>query len=194
MREFDTEEQRRRAITCALSLTANTALAPDHYEADLLEQYAQGAISLSHMLALLDRRVQHLLYRGQATHPLSSAELTLLVEQSQAWNAAHQLTGLLCYSPDGHFVQVLEGSAEEVHALYARIRQDTRHGRVVTLSDQASPTRWFAGWAMMLVETSPQDLFWVIGYLEAKAGNLVKPQFPIVDPQLLQLLRKFSKM
>ncbi len=192
MKELDTEEQRRRAVAWAIALTADTALAPDHYEADLLEQYAQGAMSLSQVLELLDHRIQHLLYRSQATHPLSSAALTQLVEQAQAYNAAHQLTGLLCYSSNGHFVQVLEGPASAVHALYVKIQQDTRHGRIVTLSDQASPTRWFAEWAMALVETSPQDLFWVIGYLEAKAGNLAKPQLPITDPQLVQLLREFS--
>lgn len=115
------------------------------------------------------------------------------MEQAQAYNAAHQLTGLLCYSREGQFVQVLEGPAQEVRALYAKIQRDARHGRVVTLSDQASPTRWFAEWAMALVETSPNDLFWLMGYLEAKAGTLAKPQIPIVDPQLVQLLRQFSE-
>jgi hypothetical protein len=193
MQELDTEEQRRRAIAWATALTADTTLAPDQYELDLLEHYAQGELTLQQVLHRLDNRVQHLLYRSKATHPLSTAELAELVEQSQRWNTVHNLTGLLCYSSDGHFVQVLEGSAQEVHKLYVNIQRDTRHAQVTTLSDKASSARWFPDWTMALVETEPPDFFWLIGYLEAKASNLVKPQVPITDQHLLSLLDKFSK-
>jgi hypothetical protein len=189
-----TEEQRRRAIAWAVALTANTTLAPDHYETDLLERYAQGELTLLQILDQLDNRIQHLLYRSKATHPLTPDQLTHLVEQSQHWNNKYHITGLLCYSSDGHFVQVLEGTAQDVHALYARIKQDTRHVQVTTLSDKATNTRWFTDWSMALVETAPSDFFWLIGYLEAKASNLVKPQIPIVDPRLLNLLNQFSHL
>jgi hypothetical protein len=188
-----TEEQRRRAIAWAVALTADTALAPDHYEVDLLERYAQGELTLLQILDQLDNRIQHLLYRSKATHPLTTGQLAQLVEQAQQWNEKHQLTGLLCYSSDGYFVQVLEGPAPAVHALYANIQRDNRHGQVTTLSDKASATRWFADWKMALIEAEPADFFWLIGYLEAKVSNLVKPTIPITDPQLLTLLKQFSK-
>jgi hypothetical protein len=194
MQELATEEQRRRAIAWATALTADTKLAPDQYEIELLEQYAQGELSLQKVLHQLDNRIQHLLYRSKARHPLSPAALAQLVEQSQRWNTEHHLTGLLCYSSDGYFVQVLEGSTQAVHTLYARIQQDTRHTQVITLSDKASGSRWFPDWTMALVETEPQDFFWLIGYLEAKSSNLVKPQVPITDPHLVDLLHHFSKV
>jgi hypothetical protein len=188
-----TEEQRRRAIAWAIALTADTALAPDHYEVDLLERYAQGELTLLQILDQLDNRIQHLLYRSKATHPLTTGQLAQVVEQAQHWNEKHQITGLLCYSSDRYFVQVLEGPAPAVHALYANIQRDNRHGQVTTLSDKASATRWFADWKMALIETEPADFFWLIGYLEAKVSNLVKPAIPITDPHLLTLLKQFSK-
>lgn len=191
MRELTTEAARRRAIAWAVALTAETPLAPGPYEWELLEAYAQGTHSLNQVLALLDHRVHHLLYRSRAVQAFTAADLTVLQEESLAWNAAHDITGLLCYS-DGHFVQVLEGSAEHVHTLFAKIQQDRRHYQVQALSDRASDRRWFADWRMAMVETEPQDFHWLLGYLEARGHNLVQPQIPITEPHLTTLLAAFS--
>jgi hypothetical protein len=196
----ETEVQRRQAIAWAIALTADTAWAPEPYESDLLECYALGELTIDQVLLQLDNRtpreaaVQHVLYRSRAAHPLTSAQLTDLLEDARAYNQQHQLTGLLCYSSTGHFVQVLEGSAHEVHALYARIRQDARHQEVVTLSDEVGTTRWFGDWQMAYVSVDSQDYFWLIGYLEAHTHHLVTPQIPIADPHLLTLLDKFSQL
>jgi hypothetical protein len=198
--EQETEGQRRRAIAWAIALTANTAWAPELYESDLLECYALGELTIDQvLLQLADRAprptlVQHVLYRSRAAHPLTSAQLTDLLEQARAYNQQHQLTGLLCYSSTGHFVQLLEGPAPEVHARYARIRQDARHQEVVTLSDQVGTTRWFSDWQMAYVGLDTQDYFWLIGYLDARLHHLVTPQIPVTDPHLLTLLDKFSQL
>ena len=198
MLELQDEGQRRRAIAWAVALTAETHLAPDQYEFDLLEAYAGGQQTLSQVLHQLDTRVQHLLYRSQAVYPLTSGQLTELLEQSRAWNEAHGITGLLSYCSTsdcrtGHFVQVLEGAASDVHDLFAKIRQDKRHHHVQLLSDKASGKRWFADWQMAFAPVEASDFFWLIGYLDAKGHNLIKPQIPIIDSGLLTLLDKFSK-
>ena len=193
MNDLQTEAQRRKAIAWAIALMADTELAPDHYETDLLESYAQGSLTLAEVLHTLDHRVHHLLYRSQAVAPLSEADLAGLVEQSREWNDRHHITGLLCYS-QGHFVQVLEGSATDVHALYARIRRDKRHCQVQTLSDSATATRWFADWRMAFVGLEPTEFYWLLGYLEAKGHNLVKPQVPIDSPHITTLLQAFSQV
>jgi hypothetical protein len=193
MRDLPTEADRRKAIAWAIALTAETELAPDHYEAELLERYAQGYLSLADVLHALDHRVHHLLYRSQAVTPLSDAELTALVDQAQQWNEQHHITGLLCYS-HGQFVQVLEGAAADVHALYARIRQDRRHHQVQTLSDYATATRWFADWRMAFVSIEPPAFYWLLGYLEAKGHNVERPQLPIDSPHLMTLLQAFSEV
>lgn len=186
------EAQRRQAIAWAVALTAQTPLAPDLYESDLLEQYAQGTLTLHEVLSQLDTRVNRILYRSQAVRPFSPAQLTDLLEQSRAWNEQYQITGLLCYADSGHFVQVLEGPAQHVQQLFAKIRQDTRHHQITLLSDQTSANRWFPDWQMALSEPHPHDYFWLLGYLEAQGRHLARPQVPVSDPQLLTLLQQFS--
>ena len=193
MKELQTEAQRRKAIAWAIALTAHTDLAPDHYEVDLLERYAQGNLSLTEVLHVLDHRVHHLLYRSREVAPFSEADLTALVEQSQQWNEQHQITGLLCYS-QGHFVQVLEGSRTDVHALFGRIQRDKRHHHVQKLSDYATATRWFADWRMAFVGIESHEFYWLLGYLEAKGHNLVQPHIPIDSPHITTLLQAFSKV
>lgn len=193
MKEPQDEAQRRHAIAWAIALTAETHLAPDQYETDLLEQYARGKITLDQVLLRLDSRVQHILYRSQAVHPLTVGQRTELLEQSRAWNEQHHITGMLCYSSSGHFIQILEGSALNVHALFARIQQDERHHQIVLLSDKASATRWFPDWQMAYTEAEPHDLFWLMGYLDAHSHNLLHPQLPITEPLLLKLLTKFTQ-
>jgi hypothetical protein len=109
MKEPQNEAQRRDAVAWAIALTANTSLAPKQYEVDLLEQYARGTMSLDQVLESLEEQVQHLLYRSQALQPLTEDQLTDLLEQARTYNEAHSITGLLCYSSTGHFVQLLGG-------------------------------------------------------------------------------------
>lgn len=194
MKEPQDEEQRRRAVAWAIALTAETKLAPDEYEATLLAQYVEGSLTLSQVLAQLDNRVQHILYRSQAVRPLTSAQCTDLLEESRLWNEQHNITGLLCYSEPGYFVQVIEGPPLKVAALFTKIRQDKRHRQVTLLSDQGSANRWFADWRMAYVEAKPNDFFWLMGYLEARSQSLIQPLAPICDPQLLELLSKFSRI
>lgn len=193
MKDLKTEAQRRRAIAWAIALTADTPLEPEQYESELLEQYAKAELTLDQVLEKLDSRVQHVLYRSQATTPLTAGQLTDLLEESRAWNEQHQITGLLCYSDSGHFVQLLEGSSQHVNALFARIRRDSRHCQVLALSEKATNTRWFPDWQMAYAELDSCDFFWLIGYLEARGHNLVTPQIPIKQEPLLKLLKEFSK-
>jgi hypothetical protein len=193
MKETKDEVQRRRAIAWAIALTADTPLEPEQYEYDLLECYAQGTLTLDQVLSKLDNRVQHVLYRSRATVLLTPGQLNDLLEESRAWNKQHQITGLLCYCTSGHFVQVLEGSAQHVQALFARIRQDPRHCEVIALSDRATEMRWFSDWQMAFSELSSSDFFWLTSYLEARGHNLVEPQIPIRDELLLHLLKEFRQ-
>lgn len=191
---MQTEEQHRAAIAWAVALTAQASPAPDHYEAQLLAQYAQGTLTLRQVITQLDTRVHHLLYHSQATHPMSPADLTTLVEESQAWNGAHAITGFLCYSSAGHFVQVLEGRATEVHALFAKICQDKRHHHVQVVSDRATTTRWFADWRMAFVGAELHEVYWLLGYREAKGHNLVMPHIPLIPSPMMTLVEDFSKI
>jgi hypothetical protein len=192
MEDLSTETARRRAIAWATALAANTALEPQGYERALLECYAVGELSLTQVLQRLDRRVQHVLYRSQATQTFSERQLEELLAESRAWNQAHGITGLLCYS-DQHFVQLLEGPPDEVDALYARIQRDPRHSQVTTLHMRADAQRFFADWQMGFVTVEAGEFEWVLTSLERpRAGSDVARHY-VRDPALLLLLDAFSR-
>lgn len=194
MRPPETEEARRRAIAWAVAMTVDTPLAPDQYEGDLLEEYAQGRLTLDQVLGLLNSRVHHLLYHSRATEPLAPAQLAQLLAQAEAYNTQHDITGLLCYSSDGHFVQLLEGTEAAVQELFARIRQDPRHYHVVTLHEQAGPARRFADWRMAFTSTEPSTFKWLLSQLAPHSSQLPRPPQVVTDPHLQQLLDAFSKV
>ncbi|RZJ92669.1 MAG: hypothetical protein EOO60_06950 [Hymenobacter sp.] len=194
MQEPESEAQRRRAIAWAIALTADTPLAPQQYEQELLEAYAQGQLTLDQVLAKLESQVHHVLYHSEATQPFTRTQLTELLEQARHWNEEHHVTGLLCYSSSGHFVQLLEGPAATVHRLFAKIQQDPRHHHVVALSDRAGPTRWFTDWRMAFAQVTPPDFYWLVGRLNAQKEYVAESEIPISHPRLLTLLAAFSKV
>jgi hypothetical protein len=181
------EAVHRRAVAAAVSLTANTPLAPKRYERQLLALYQTGELSIDEVLTRLEESPYHVLYRSRATHAPTEADLQALLEWSRTYNAAHNITGLLLYS-DGRFVQLFEGPEATVRALYARIQRDPRHTHVVTLSDGPGPQRWFDDWHMAFGQVDAPDLHQVLGVVEDQAPLLT----PILDPHLQTLLYAFG--
>jgi hypothetical protein len=55
------------------------------------------------------------------------------------------------YFADGCFFQCLEGPADAVDALYARLHQDPRHRDLAVLGRSAVERASFAGWSMKFV-------------------------------------------
>lgn len=192
MEELPSEAQRRRAINWALALTTDTPLEPEYYERHLLEQYAQGALTLDEVLARLAQQVRHILYCSEAAQPFREAQLLDLLAEAQVHNEAHGITGLLCYS-QGHFVQLLEGPAGAVNTLFDNIRRDARHQRVACLRDGAGPTRWFPDWRMALAQVNYREFYWLTTCLESRRSQVGWPRIPIREPHLLTLLHAFSQ-
>ena len=97
-------------------------------------------------------QIHRLIYKSIATAEVVSNETLRQTEsQAAAVNAEKGITGLLVLSGNV-FVQVLEGSAEEVTALFGRIMQDKRHHQVTLVSFQAVVERCFEDWTMRLVD------------------------------------------
>ena len=72
-------------------------------------------------------------------------------------NEAANITGcLICR--DDLYLQLLEGPAEEVNRIYARIAQDDRHVKVTELFRTEVDTRMFSRWATK--DDSLQNLMW----------------------------------
>lgn len=89
----------------------------------------------------------HLVYTSHAAKPLSEADLIELLKECRSFNREHGITGMLLYI-QGKFIQVLEGSKDEVIQLFDHIATDPRHTRVAVISEGDSPHRIFKDWSM----------------------------------------------
>lgn len=75
------------------------------------------------------------------------ALLASILKASVPNNADVAVTGMLLLYRQ-HFIQVLEGPAEGVEAIYRKVRRDSRHQHLKLIEDATTPSRSFAGWAM----------------------------------------------
>lgn len=128
-----------------------------------------------------------LVYASLAASEIDHALIASILEQSQAYNLDHGITGVLCTYPQGNlFLQVLEGGRAEVNQLYATIVRDPRH-RDVTLLDYAEITeRRFASWRMGSVNLNRVNLGTILRFSESP----VLDPFSMSGPATLALLEE----
>ena len=89
----------------------------------------------------------HLVYTSHAARSFTEEDLVSLLKECRAFNRDHGITGMLLHI-QGKFIQVLEGSMEEVVGLFERIAIDTRHTRVAVVVEGDSANRIFKDWSM----------------------------------------------
>ena len=88
-----------------------------------------------------------LIYKSRATRPLDWAIVSEILNQSEENNANARITGFLLASKT-HFLQVIEGTFEDVNTLFLRIARDDRHDELQILSYEVIDARLFETWAM----------------------------------------------
>lgn len=88
-----------------------------------------------------------LVYVSSARRLFTEQELESLLRAARRKNRALGITGLLVYC-GGNVLQVLEGPAAAVRALYAEIGGDPRHKDIHTIVELPIATRGFPDWAM----------------------------------------------
>jgi Sensors of blue-light using FAD len=91
--------------------------------------------------------LSQIIYSSAATVPFSEAALTVLLGRARTNNARLDVTGMLLYH-EGSFLQVVEGMAPVLETLFAKIGQDKRHNRIMTLLKREVDERHFGDWAM----------------------------------------------
>ncbi|GAB2873301.1 BLUF domain-containing protein [Hymenobacter ruber] len=132
-----------------------------------------------------------LIYQSQSLVPFDTPELTALLIQCRANNLREDITGLLLYTPDGRFLQVLEGTPEAVRRLYYQhIAVDPRHFSCRVLSEGPCRHRAFSNWRMGFRVAQPQHMRTLLGYVPPDSPALLVPR-PHTRPELLELLRDF---
>ncbi len=88
-----------------------------------------------------------LIYRSQATVPVTAAVLRDILDSARRHNRAHRVTGLLVYR-DGAFLQLLEGARPAVLKLFETIGRDPRHADVVVVAEIENIRRFLPAWDM----------------------------------------------
>ncbi|UOR06931.1 BLUF domain-containing protein [Hymenobacter aerilatus] len=131
--------------------------------------------------------LHHLMYQSRATAPMGDAELTQLLTQSRAFNAAHNLTGILLYS-QGNIIQLLEGPETGVRTVFTRIVRDARHTGIIKLADGPVGQRLFAQWTMGFRTATPTDFATFLGYINPEHTE----RLSLNDPDLQDLLVTFA--
>jgi hypothetical protein len=97
-----------------------------------------------------------IIYFSKATNVMQDEDLVLLLEESRNWNKTHGLSGMLIYirgeqmlNPKaGKFMQVLEGTKEEVQSIFEKIKLDKRHQDITVLNEAIVKKRNFESWLM----------------------------------------------
>ena len=99
----------------------------------------------------------HCIYASAAVRDFETGELAQLLEVARENNARLGLTGMLLHA-EGSFFQVLEGPADVVDALYARIERDQRHGQVTLVIREPIAKRCFDAWTMGFYKATREEL------------------------------------
>jgi Sensors of blue-light using FAD len=120
----------------------------------------------------------HLIYASAATRLLNRDEVLTILNVARRTNEPLGVTGILLYIEESFF-QVLEGPAEAVLPLYAKIGRDARHARVVKLIQEPIAARAFPDWSMGYAAVTRNDLESIPGlsdFFKSKATLLDLPE------------------
>ena len=94
-----------------------------------------------------DQALEIVSYISQASSNPSEEDLQELLRAARIANRANQITGSLIYR-NGSFIQAFEGPADQVEALYSKIKADPRHREIVQLFRRPIKQRYFKTWKM----------------------------------------------
>ena len=133
----------------------------------------------------------YLIYQSRALAPFTDSELSALLLKWRAHNRQVHVTGLLLHSPDGRFLQILEGEEADVRQLYyEHILSDPRHHYCRVLGEGSCAERSFADWNMGFRVAREEELHALLenGALDAPTRYGHKPT---IRPKLLELLLEF---
>lgn len=91
--------------------------------------------------------LRQVVYISTATQHFSPEALEELLARARANNERSGITGILLYH-DPSFLQIIEGTRDDVDRLMARIRRDPSHSSMRIVQDESISERDFKSWAM----------------------------------------------
>jgi hypothetical protein len=114
------------------------------------------------LMEILLKTLSHLMYASSAEPEMNDVGLRAILERARTVNSQLDITGILLHT-DGSYFQVLEGDAEAIDSLYARIAHDKRHTNVVLIVREPIARRSFADWSMGFASVTSEDVAGIIG-------------------------------
>ncbi|MDC6351266.1 BLUF domain-containing protein [Zeaxanthinibacter sp. PT1] len=96
------------------------------------------------------------IYISKAEPSFSKEKIKEMLLRSKSYNQEHEITGCIVYHKQ-QFIQLIEGSENDVRELYKNIKQDNRHDKVTTLYDNPCGSRLFPNWSMAFYEFDEED-------------------------------------
>ena len=136
-------------------------------------------------------KLYQLIYQSQSLVPFEKEEIVTLLAGCRAYNATHNITGLLLYTPDGRFLQVLEGEESIVRSLYLnKISTDPRQFSCRIYSEGPALKRSFPNWPLGFRNASADVLRTLLSNVPPDRPGLLVPR-PHTRPELLKLLQEF---
>ncbi len=129
-------------------------------------------------------------YLSRTATPLSASEMVVLLQQCQANNAAHGITGMLFYG-NSTFLQVVEGEAAAVDQLIDNIHRDARHTEVRILSRKAVEHREYGDWSMGFEAVSDAGLRDIEGLRDFSASDFTPARLAAREDVVDTLMERF---
>lgn len=128
-----------------------------------------------------------LIYKSRANQQIDWDLVQKLIQKSEEKNQDASITGVLL-ATSTHFLQVLEGSFEEVNELFMHIVRDPRHDQVQLIAFDCVESRLFGGWAMHGVgvfDFNRELIDDLIGQYGEEEGSV---RFPVEDWKVLAMI------
>lgn len=128
-----------------------------------------------------------LIYKSRAKQQIDWELVKELLNKSEENNQDAGITGVLLATAT-HFLQVLEGSYDEINALFMRIVRDLRHDQVQLIAFDCIESRLYGGWAMHAVgvfDFNQELIDDLIGQYGEEEGCV---RFPVEDWKVLALI------
>jgi len=142
-------------------------------------------------------QLYRLIYVSDVASYIDWKDLKEILLKSQENNAQLDVTGFLAMI-SRKFLQVLEGPAEPLNALYAKILRDSRHDHCRLLSYMPIAERHFSQWSMQginltMIKTEFKE-FLVKKYGQTADGGIAVPEDPFLVYSLLYDIYANSKI
>jgi hypothetical protein len=128
-----------------------------------------------------------LIYKSRANQRINWELVNELIAGSEESNRDAGITGVLL-ATETHFLQVLEGSFDDVNDLFMHIVRDPRHEKIQLIAFDCVESRLFGGWAMHgvgIFNFNRQVIDDLISHYGEEEGSV---RFPVEDWKVLALI------